>query len=75
MFGVAGQYAMTRAYSLIYPHVAGGFFYLSVLFSALLGWLVWNESIRTAQVLGGALLVGSSLLMLRENRRNILATK
>ena len=75
VFGVAGQYAMTRAYSLIYPHVAGGFFYLSVLFSALLGWLVWNESIRTAQVLGGALLVGSSLLMLRENRRNILATK
>ncbi len=69
LFGVAAQYAMTRAYSLIQPHLAGSFFYLSVLFSALLGWVGWNEPITLAQGLGGTLLIGSSLLMLRVSRQ------
>jgi drug/metabolite transporter (DMT)-like permease len=68
-FGVLFQYAITRAYSLIPSHVAGNFAYFGVLFSALLGWLIWEESLSVNQILGAGLLIGTGLLMIRENQR------
>ncbi len=67
-FGVLSQYAMTKAYSLIPPHVAGNFADFGVLFSAFFGWLLWEESLSMMQVLGGGLLIGTGLLMIRKNQ-------
>lgn len=68
-FGVLFQYAITRAYSLAMPYIAGNFSYFGVLFSALIGWLFWQEGLSPMKILGGVLLVGSGLLMIRENQR------
>jgi drug/metabolite transporter (DMT)-like permease len=80
-FGVLSQYAMIKAYSLIPPHVAGNFAYFGVLFSAFFGWLLWEESLSGMQVLGGGLLIGTGLLMIRKNQlrtsieKTVLAAK
>ena len=70
-FGVLFQYSITRAFGLILPHVAGSFAYFGVLFSAIVGWLFWQEALSLVQILGGALLIGSGLMMIRENRRRV----
>ena len=61
--GVLYQYAMNRAFSLLSPHVAGNFTYFSVLFSAVLGWLIWDEVLTMMQICGGILLVGVGVMV------------
>jgi drug/metabolite transporter (DMT)-like permease len=68
--GVAGQYAVTKAYTLISPHIVGSFFYLSVLFSALFDLIMWEEKMDNFQIFGGLVLVVSSILIIQENRKN-----
>jgi drug/metabolite transporter (DMT)-like permease len=68
-FGVLFQFAIIKAYSLLPAHVAGNFAYFGVLFSALFGWLIWREAMSAMQILGAVLLIGSGLLMIRENQR------
>jgi drug/metabolite transporter (DMT)-like permease len=69
-FGVLFQYAITRAHSLIGSHIVGGFAYFSILFSALFGWLFWQETLSGIQVFGAGLLIGSGLLILHQNRKS-----
>ncbi len=75
LFGVLFQFAITRAYSLVSPHIAGNFVYFSVLFSALFGWMIWSEKLSLLQIVGGGLLIISGLLMIRENRREEVLNK
>lgn len=72
LFGVLFQYALTRTYSLIPFHVAGSLEYSSVLFSALLGWIIWQETLDIMQICGGILLIGSGILMLWQNKREMI---
>ncbi len=73
VLGVLFQYSIIQAYSLISPHIVGGFAYFGILFSALLGWLIWQEPLDMFQIIGGGLLVGSGLLMILESRRKTLS--
>ncbi len=73
VLGVLFQFSIIQAYRLISPHVVGGIAYFGILFSALLGWLIWKEPLDMMQILGGALLVGSGLLMILESRRKTLS--
>jgi drug/metabolite transporter (DMT)-like permease len=66
------QYSIIRAYSLISPHVVGCFAYFGILFSALFGYLFWNEPVDSLQIVGGGLLILSGLLMILENKRSAL---
>jgi drug/metabolite transporter (DMT)-like permease len=63
------QYTIIRAYSLISPHIVGCFAYFGILFSALFGFLFWNEPVDTLHFIGGGLLILSGLLMILENKR------
>lgn len=65
VFGVFFQFAIVKAYSLIAPHIVGGFIFFGVLFSAILGWVLWQESLDSMQIFGGIILIGSGILMLR----------
>ncbi len=69
VFGVSFQYAITKAYALVPAHIAGSFVYFSVLYSALLGWLIWQEQFDATQLFGTALLISVGLFILRSNQK------
>jgi drug/metabolite transporter (DMT)-like permease len=66
------QYSIIRAYSLISPHVVGCFAYFGILFSALFGYLFWQEPLGLIKITGGGFLILSGLLMILENKRHAL---
>ena len=66
LLGVLYQYLIARAYFLTPSHVVGGFSYCCVFFSALLGWLIWDEVFEGMKLIGGVLVAICSLLMVYE---------
>jgi drug/metabolite transporter (DMT)-like permease len=68
LIGVSFQYVMNKAFTLLSPHIVANFTYFNVLFSALLGWLIWQEVMNGMQLLGGALLIGVGLLVRRQTQ-------
>ena len=63
------QIALTRAYSLAPAAQVAPFNYLVVVFAALWGWLLWSERSDALSMLGAALVVGSSMLALRQRNK------
>lgn len=49
------QFLLIKAYMYAKPHEIGAFQYSSVVFAAILGWLVFKESLELTTVLGTAL--------------------
>jgi drug/metabolite transporter (DMT)-like permease len=65
-----GQYWWTRALHLAPASAVTPFFYLSLLWAALLGYLVWGDLPTLGLMLGSAVVVGSGLFLLwRESLR------
>lgn len=65
-FASLAQLALTRAYSLAPAAQVAPFNYLVVVFAGLLGWLLWQEQPDSFGLLGTGLVIGSSLLALRQ---------
>ncbi len=65
-FATGGQMALTRAYSLAPAAQVAPFNYLVVVFAAFLGWLLWQEHPNALSLFGAALVIGSSLMALRQ---------
>lgn len=63
-----GQLAMTRAYAEAPAARIGPFIYLAVIFSALLSWVIWDETLDRGFVIG-ALLVISTCVMVGVQRK------
>jgi len=59
------QLLITTAYRITPAGKVGQFTYSSVVFAALLGWLIWSEPILLNQVIGCLLIVAAGLLNLR----------
>jgi drug/metabolite transporter (DMT)-like permease len=65
-----GQYWWTRALHLAPASAVAPFFYLSLLWAALLGYLVWGDLPTVGLMAGSAVVVGSGLFLLwRESLR------
>jgi len=65
-----GQYWWTRALHLAPASAVTPFFYLSLLWAALLGYLVWGDLPTVGLLIGSAVVVGSGLFLLwRESVR------
>jgi drug/metabolite transporter (DMT)-like permease len=65
-----GQYWWTRALHLAPASAVTPFFYLSLLWAALLGYLVWGDLPTAGLLVGSAVVVGSGLFLLwRESVR------
>jgi len=60
--GMLGQLAMTMAYKVGSKYLVASFAYLTVVFSALLGVVLWGDALGVDAVLGMLLIVGSGLL-------------
>jgi len=59
------QLLLTRSYSLVPAAQIGPYTYSSVVFAALLGWLLWDEMPDAASFAGAALIVASGIITLR----------
>jgi drug/metabolite transporter (DMT)-like permease len=64
-----GQYWWTRALALAPPAAVGPFFYFSLVWALVLGFVFWGEVPSLALVLGSAVVVGSGLALLWHERR------
>ncbi len=62
IFATAGQFCLTRAYSLAAAARVGPYTYTSVIFAGLIGWALWNERPDAASVLGMTLVITSCVL-------------
>ena len=65
-----GQYWWTRALHLAPASAVTPFFYLSLIWAALLGYVVWGDLPTVGLLVGSAVVVGSGLFLLwRESVR------
>jgi drug/metabolite transporter (DMT)-like permease len=59
-----GQYWWTRSLSLAPPAAVGPFFYTSIVWALLLGFLFWGDVPTVGLLVGSAIVVGSGLFLL-----------
>ncbi len=64
-----GQFAITRAYSLAPAKEVSVYDYTQILFSALLGWLIFDQVPDTLSVLGYVIICSVAVLMFFYNNR------
>ena len=69
-FATAGQFLMTKAYTVATASYIGPFTYTSVIFAGALGWALWGEAPDLWSLAGISLVIGSCLITLlpRRNR-------
>lgn len=61
-----GQLHLTRAYGLVAASTIGPFTYLSVPFSAVIAWLIWDETLPNSAWLGALLVIATCILVSRK---------
>jgi drug/metabolite transporter (DMT)-like permease len=64
-----GQIHLTRAYTCAPAALVGPFTYVSVLFAAGIGWLIWDERIDRWSMLGAALVIATCLMVTFAGRK------
>ena len=64
VFNGIGQYWWTRALSLAPPAAVGPFYYFSLVWAMMLGFLVWGDVPTLTLLAGSAIVVGSGLSLL-----------
>ncbi len=64
--GTLGQLLMTRGYAAAPAARVGPFTYVVVLFSALYGYLLWDETLHLGFIAGALLIMAAGLLALRK---------
>ena len=70
-----GQLAMTWSYRLAPAYAVSPFIYTTTLSSLAMGWLFWDEWPKATALGGGAMLVGSALLIGVLSARRAVATQ
>lgn len=66
--GTLGQLLLTRGYALGKAARMAPFTYFSVVFAALLGFIFWDETLRTSFVIGTALIVVAGVMVVQGRR-------
>ncbi len=68
VFATGGQVFLTRGITLVPAAQVGPFTYSSVVFAAVIGWVIWGEVLDLMTGLGGALVCAGGVLVLRGQR-------
>jgi drug/metabolite transporter (DMT)-like permease len=63
-FNGVGQYLWTRALSLAPPAAVGPFYYFSLVWAMILGFVFWGDVPTPLLLMGSAIVVGSGLFLL-----------
>ena len=71
-FATLGQICLTTAYSLSSPADVGPWQYSTVVFAAIIGWLMWGEVLTVGSGIGALLIAiaGSLLLHMKKQKTN-----
>ena len=62
LMALLGQLCLTQAYSLAPAARVGTITYVSVIFAAGIGWLIWDETPTTLAALGAVLVITACIL-------------
>ncbi len=68
IFATLGQLSLTRAYALAPAAQIGSLIYSAVVFSALWGWLIWDENLDRYFLIGTLLVASGSFLATLDQR-------
>ena len=68
-----GQYLWTRSLSLAPPAAVGPFYYFSLVWAMILGFVFWGDVPTPLLLLGSAVVVGSGLFLLWHERGKVAA--
>jgi drug/metabolite transporter (DMT)-like permease len=69
VFAAGGQYGLTYAYHHARASRISVFTYLHVLFALILGFVIWDERLDAASIVGGLLIVGAAVFTHWSSRR------
>ena len=69
IMGTLAQLAMTRAYRTGNTLVVGALSYSTLVFGALLAFIVWGEALKPIEWAGMALIIASGLLAMRQEKK------
>lgn len=73
VFATAGQYSMTYAYKFAEASKVSIYTYTGIIFSSIIGILVFKESLEIFTVLGGTLIIGGGYVNFYfENKKDII---
>lgn len=70
MFATFGQLSLTRAYALAPAAQIGSLIYSAVVFSAIWGWLIWDEGLDRFFVIGTLLVATGAFLATLDHRKS-----
>jgi drug/metabolite transporter (DMT)-like permease len=63
-FGVIAQFAVTKAYTIASPSLIAPFEYTALIWSAVLGYLLWNDIPDAYAITGAVLILGSGVYII-----------
>lgn len=63
-FGVIAQFSVTKAYTIASPSLIAPFEYTALIWSAALGYLVWNDIPDAYAITGAVLILGSGVYII-----------
>ncbi len=68
LLATAGQYLLTRGYSLAPAAQVGPFTYTNVVFATFIGWIVWGETLNILAWAGAALICIAGIIASRRSQ-------
>ena len=63
-FGVIAQFTVTKAYAIASPSLIAPFEYTALIWSAMLGYLIWNDVPDAFAISGALLIIGSGIYII-----------
>lgn len=69
-FGVIAQFAVTKAYTIASPSLIAPFEYTALIWSAVLGYLLWKDIPDTYAIAGAILIIGSGVYIIHRETLN-----
>jgi drug/metabolite transporter (DMT)-like permease len=70
VFGTVGHYCLTRSFVAVDISATQSAKFVDLLWAGLLGWLLFNDTLRPTTLLGGAVIVASIALLARHESRH-----
>ena len=70
LLGTVGQLLMTYAYRMAPPGRVGVYTYSSVIFAALLGWIIWGEPVLLSSMIGAGCIIAAGVMALKAPKGN-----
>ncbi|NKB63481.1 MAG: EamA family transporter [Gammaproteobacteria bacterium] len=65
LFGVVAQLTLVKAYSMASPSLIAPFEYLGLVWAAIFGFVIWNDTPDSVMIVGATLIIASNIYIAR----------